>query len=66
MAIDEDIDFIHDYPVLLLNGYKNHCASKLAGQKRSKLGAKSRMTIGKMTETACFVTMEIPFTEPTQ
>ncbi|MHB1651450.1 MAG: putative zinc-binding protein [Desulfitobacteriaceae bacterium] len=37
--IDEDIDFIHDYPVLVLNGCKDRCASNLVLQKGGQIAA---------------------------
>lgn len=37
--IQEDIDFIHDYPVLVLNGCKDRCASKMILEKGGQIDA---------------------------
>ncbi len=35
--VQEDIDFILDYPVLVLNGCKDRCASKLVSEKGGQI-----------------------------
>lgn len=37
--IQEDIDFIHDYPVLVINGCKDRCASKMVQGKGGQIDA---------------------------
>ncbi|WP_425807457.1 putative zinc-binding protein [Desulfitobacterium sp. Sab5] len=37
--IEEDIKFIQDYPILVLNGCKDRCASKLVIEKGEKIDA---------------------------
>ncbi|WP_434641014.1 putative zinc-binding protein [Thermoanaerobacterium thermosaccharolyticum] len=37
--IQEDIDFINEYPVLVLNGCKDRCASKMILQKGGQIDA---------------------------
>lgn len=37
--IQEDIDFINEYPVLVLNGCKDRCASKMILQKNGQIDA---------------------------
>lgn len=37
--IQEDLDFIHDYPVLVLNGCKDRCASKIVQDKGGRVDA---------------------------
>lgn len=37
--IQEDIDFINDYPVLVLNGCKDRCGSKMILQKGGQIDA---------------------------
>lgn len=37
--IQEDLDFIHDYPVLVLNGCKDRCASKMVQNKGGQVDA---------------------------
>ena len=37
--IQEDIDFINEYPVLVLNGCKDRCASKMILQKSGQIDA---------------------------
>lgn len=35
--VQEDIDFINDYPVLVLNGCKDRCASRVVEQKGGRI-----------------------------
>ncbi|WP_206809939.1 putative zinc-binding protein [Paradesulfitobacterium ferrireducens] len=37
--IQEDLDFIHDYPILILNGCKDRCASKMVQDKGEHVDA---------------------------
>lgn len=37
--IQEDLDFIHEYPVLVLNGCKDRCASKMVREKGEQVDA---------------------------
>lgn len=37
--IEEDIEFIHDYPAIVLNGCKDRCASKMVLQKGGEVDA---------------------------
>ena len=37
--IQEDLDFIHNYPVLVLNGCKDRCASKMVQDKGGQVYA---------------------------
>lgn len=37
--IQEDVDFMNDYPILVLNGCKDRCASKLILQKGGQIDA---------------------------
>ena len=39
VEIQEDIDFINEYPVLVLNGCKDRCASKMILQKGGQINA---------------------------
>ncbi|GAV22756.1 putative zinc-binding protein [Carboxydothermus pertinax] len=82
-GVQEDIDFINDYPVLVLNGCKDRCATKavmdkggkvdfevylpdvlreeklsLAGEKRSRLGDRSRKAIDALAARAATIIKE--------
>jgi len=82
-GVQEDIDFIKDYPVLVLNGCKDRCATKavvdkggkvdfevylpdvlreeklsLAGEKRSRLGERSKKAIAALADKAAKIINE--------